>query len=125
MAGPPYVTDDGGWIYVCNSEIRFGNGGVGALRFNSSGDVVDSYSILEGTNFNCAGGKTPWQTWLSCEEVDRGQVYECDPFGKNPPALRLALGVFKHEAIAVDPVNQILYLTEDHPDGAFLSFYTG
>ena len=120
--GAVYATDDGGWIYVSNSELRDGNGGVGALRFNSQSEVIDSYPILEGTSTNCAGGKTPWQTWLSCEEIDDGQVYECDPFGISPAVARPALGIFKHEAVAVDPENQLLYLTEDKPDGGFYRF---
>lgn len=120
--GAIFAAADGGWIYVSNAELREGQGGVGALRFDSSGELVDAYPILQGTSLNCAGGKTPWQTWLSCEEFDLGQVYECDPFGKRAPEARPALGRFKHEAVAVDPVNQVLYLTEDWPDGAFYRF---
>lgn len=119
--GACFATEDGGWIYVSNSEVRT-DGGVGALRFDRQGKLVDSYPILQGSSVNCAGGMTPWNTWLSCEEHEQGQVYECDPTGKKPAQLRPALGTFKHEAVAVDPLAQHLYLTEDLPDGGFYRF---
>ena len=104
--GATFPTDDGGWIYVSNSEtISLLGGGAAAIRFNADGSVNDAYRILGGTNLNCAGGPTPWQTWLSCEEADFGRVYECDPFGHRPAQLRRGLGYFKHEAAAIDPVN--------------------
>ncbi|MDX1490272.1 MAG: DUF839 domain-containing protein [Pseudohongiellaceae bacterium] len=120
--GATFQADDGGWVYVSNSEMPNNTGGVGALRFNSRGDLVDAYSILSDTTDNCAGGKTPWQTWLSCEEHDRGMVFECDPFGVKKAQAKPALGVFNHEAVAVDPINQHLYLTEDEPDGCLYRF---
>ena len=114
--GATYATSDGGWIYVSNSEV-FSRGGVGALRFSPDGTIVDAYPILQNTSRNCAGGATPWQTWLSCEEVTRGGVFECDPFGRDSAVHRPALGAFKHEAAAVDPATQVIYLTEDETDG--------
>lgn len=110
-----------GWVYVSNSEVPL-VGGVGAVRFGTDGSIVDAYRILSWTNVNCAGGATPWRTWLSCEEVDRGRVYETDPFGVAEPVVRPAMGVFKHEACAVDPDRQVVYLTEDVPDGGFYRF---
>ena len=128
---------DGGWIYVNNSEVPIvadecvddpsstfcgEQGGASAIRFDAEGRVLDAYPILQGTNNNCAGGVTPWGTWLSCEENFFGFVYECDPTGLNP-ALRLpAMGQFAHEAAAVDPVGKAIYLTEDSADGAFYRF---
>jgi secreted PhoX family phosphatase len=119
--GATFPTADGGWIYVSNSELPFG-GGVGALRFDAAGAIVDVYPILEGTNLNCAGGPTPWDTWLSCEEFYRGRVHECDPHGRRPAVVRPALGTFRHEAAAIDPIRHHVYLTEDEPDGCLYRF---
>jgi hypothetical protein len=125
-------TDDGGWIYVSNSENPppafdgdvpgFDLGGVGCIRFDAAGNVTDAYSILQGTRSNCAGGLTPWGTWLSCEEWAFGVVWECDPFGEAEAVARPSLGVMKHEMVAVDPDRQQLYLSEDQPDGLFYRY---
>jgi len=124
--GAVFAMDDGGWVYVSNSEMpAVGSGGAGALRFNARGEQVDSYAIVRGTTNNCAGGPTPWGTWLSCEEISFGLVYECDPAGKRPAAQRPALGAFTHEAAAVDPLHRHVYLTEDMPDGNLYRFVPG
>ncbi|MGW9493166.1 alkaline phosphatase PhoX [Streptomyces prasinus] len=119
--GGACYADGGGWIYVSNSEIN-PSGGAGAVRFSATGAVTGAYRILSGTRQNCAGGKTPWNTWLSCEEVDRGYVYETDPWGAKAAVRRDAMGRFKHEAAAADPVRGVVYLTEDVSDGCFYRF---
>lgn len=118
--GAVFAQHDGGWVYVSNQETI--PGGAGALHFAADGTVADGYRILDGTSLNCAGGPTPWGTWLSCEEVDGGQVYECDVTGAVDAVVRPALGAFAHEAAAVDPDGRRLYLTEDRPDSRIYRF---
>lgn len=129
-----YATEDGGWILVSNSEIptpvelpgpvigELGEGGASAIRFGPDGEIRDAYRILEGTSSNCAGGPTPWGTWMSCEEYEQGMVWECDPTGEREAVARPALGVFSHEAACVDPKTGNVYLTEDEGDGGFYRF---
>ncbi|MFF3620182.1 alkaline phosphatase PhoX [Streptomyces sp. NPDC002467] len=119
--GGACFADGTGWIYVSNSEIN-PSGGASAVKFDSAGTITGSYRILSDTRQNCAGGKTPWNTWLSCEEVSLGYVYETDPYGVNAAVQRPAMGRFKHEAAAADPVRQVIYLTEDETSGCFYRF---
>lgn len=87
------------------------------------GDFVS----LSGTAVNCAGGPTPWGSWLSCEETTvgpaqgyrrpHGYVFEVPALHGGPvrPEPLKSMGRFVHEAVAVDPVTGIVYLTEDRP----------
>jgi secreted PhoX family phosphatase len=115
-----FPTSDGGWILVSNCEEL--KGGASAIRFNRGGRVQDAYRILDGTTNNCSGGGTPWGTWLSCEEIEGGYVWECDPTGSRPARRHPAMGAFKHEAAAVDPRERRIYLTEDLKDGLLYRF---
>jgi uncharacterized protein len=128
--GATFPSRDGGWILVINTEnppdadlpIQTGNGGASAIRFRSDGQIEAAYRVLEGTSTNCAGGRTPWGTWLSCEEQREGQVWECDPTGQRDAVAYPAMGLFSHEAACVDEVGKRVYLTEDEGDGLFYRF---
>lgn len=130
-----FKTPDGGWILTVNSEfptpfhlpdipvVGFpAEGGASAIRFDPDGAIIDAYRILGNTSTNCAGGPTPWGTWLSCEETETGMVWECDPTGKREAVVHPALGVFTHEAVCVDPRRGHAYLSEDDGEGGFYRF---
>lgn len=117
----------GGWVYVSNSEIRNatlrGKSGVGAIAFDKYGNVKDYRMVLTGTSVNCGGGRTPWNSWISCEEYDDGQIWEVDPLGERaakPIAMSLDDRGF-YESFAYDEAGRY-YVTEDHEYGPLRRF---
>lgn len=86
---------------------------------NESRRVIKDYVTSSGTLNNCAGGATPWGTWLTCEEdltTGHGYVFEVDPADPESRLSRTpirAMGFFSHEAVDIDPRTGVAYLTED------------
>ena len=124
--GATFPLRDGGWIYVSNSERKEkGKGGVGALRFDQFGNLVAYSMILNGTTMNCGGGRTPWNSWVSCEEVARyGQAYQVDVSGRRP-ARPISMGSGRFESFSFDIRDRLyprFFLTEDHVQGAIRRF---
>jgi secreted PhoX family phosphatase len=124
-------------------------GGTTTLVFDTSTErLLDSWVSLSGTLFNCAGGVTPWNTWLSCEEAplspalahlrksrkqffwdvdgarkEHGFVFEVPASGVARPEPIYAMGQFYHEAVAIDPTSGIAYMTEDNgPNAGFYRY---
>ncbi|MBW4639910.1 MAG: PhoX family protein [Gloeocapsa sp. UFS-A4-WI-NPMV-4B04] len=112
-------------------------GGTTTLIVGSDRKLIKDYASLAGTYRNCAGGRTPWGSWISCEETTatpatapgsvlkmHGYNFEVPISAKSPvDAIPLvAMGRFNHEAVAVDPKTGIVYETEDQRDGLFYRF---
>ncbi|MCK6464466.1 MAG: DUF839 domain-containing protein [Phycisphaerae bacterium] len=115
-----------------------GLGGTSTILFDPrDGKVLREYLSLAGTVNNCAGGPTPWNTWITCEETTmapdnstwvekpHGYAFEVPATGDGaiarPTPLR-AMGRFRREAVAVDPRTGIVYQTEDINDGCIYRF---
>lgn len=112
------------------------DGGTTTLVFNTKTQTVEAeYLSLAGTLRNCAGGPTPWNSWLTCEEIvlrandnfakDHGYVFEVPASTEiqvfNPEPI-LDMGRFNHEAVALDPQSGVVYLTEDDSEGLIYRF---
>jgi len=113
-----------------------GLGGTTTLIYDHTTKKVEAeFLSLIGTIRNCAGGPTPWNTWITCEETveranamlekDHGFTFEVpatDKIGLTQPVPLKAMGRFNHEAVAVDPKTGIVYQTEDDGEGLIYRF---
>ena len=120
----PY--DAGGPGGTTTVEVRLGPDGQASM--------VRQFASLTGTCVNCAGGPTPWGSWISCEETvagtgagwtrNHGYAFEVSAASEGivtPVALK-AMGRFEHEAVAVDPGTGWIYQTEDRKPAGFYRF---
>jgi uncharacterized protein len=113
-----------------------GRGGVTTLVVDTaSGTLEGQFLTLSGTLRNCAGGATPWGSWISCEEIvigpgqfgarrEHGYNFEVPAAatGLVEPLPLKAMGRFNHEAVAVDARTGVVYQTEDRGDGLLYRF---
>lgn len=95
---------------------------------------ISAWATLSGTIRNCAGGPTPWNSWISSEETtnglhsgsaytkQHGYNFDVPASGATNPVALTDMGCFSHEAVAVDPVTGIIYETEDSDPSGFYRF---
>lgn len=109
-------------------------GGTTTIEVTRYGEVVDSFTSLNGTQMNCSGGPMPWGSWVTCEETvngpdvgpdftgasnvpltkPHGYLFEVPAGGESTREPITAAGRFLHEAVAFDPDRGVLYMTEDN-----------
>lgn len=94
--------------------------------------ITQSFTSLSGTSRNCGGGSTPWNTWISCEETTLGPLsgfakthgycFEVAPHLRMKAVALKQMGRFRHEAVGVDPISGVVYLTEDNTPAGFYRY---
>jgi hypothetical protein len=123
--GACFEMGGGAYRYISNAEgdtngTSWNNGGVGAIDFDSNGNVIGYQKIASGTRHNCGGGKTPWNSWVSGEERENGRAMQIDPLGVRAPAVTAIGDVGFYESFAYDDSTTIptFYMTRDNIKGA-------